>query len=152
MSPWKSRLIIAALLAGAGAMIADLSMAPRSTFTAENYARLEIGMTMDEVTAILGPPDGVDSSMRDMQWLIWYSPFDSESAIMGIIQYPRGLLASVEQTGHLPNRPLLIPEGKFKREKPAFALRLIKHKQGEQRRATLMLDPPKPKTDPLFLP
>jgi len=152
MSTWKSRLTIAALLALAAAMLADLSTAPRSTFTAANYERLKIDMTKDEVIAILGEPDSVNNSLRDVDWVIWQSPFDTTSSIAGYFVMPSGHLKSIERTGHLPNRPLLIPDELPERRTPPFVLELIKRNQAYERRTTLMLDPPAPVSNEPYIP
>lgn len=143
MSNVKLWLLVLSLLIMAGAMLADLSTKPRSKFTAANYDRLEIGMSMDEVVAILGEPDGIDRSFQDMAWANWYSPFDAESSISGIFVMLNDELRSKEFAGQLPDRPLLLPEVKPERVMPMRVLHISKHAQSPERRATLMLDPPK---------
>ena len=144
MSNLKSKVAILVSLLATGAMLADLCTEPRSTFTLANYERLEIDMMMEDAVAILGEPDDIDLSMRDMQWATWNSPFDDHSSITGIFVLPSGKLKSIERAGDLPVRPLLIPDEIPKREKPPFVVKLIKHKQDQERRATMMLDPPAP--------
>jgi len=139
------------LLAAVVAMLADLATAPRSKFTAANYERLRIDMTLDEAIAILGEPDDTDLSMRDMRFLTWHSPFDAESFIVCIFLTRTDQLKSIEVQGRLPDRPLLIPDVLPRREMPTFIAMLKKGMQEQERRATLMLDPPAPASDtPLF--
>lgn len=152
MSELKSRLLLLALLVAAVAMLADLSTAPRSKFTAANYERLEIDMTLDDAIAILGEPGSIDTSMRDMQWAMWYSPFDKDSVITCIFVYPSGMLKSKEKYGRLPDRPLLMPDVLPERETPPFLVTLKKYRQEEERRSTLMLDPPAPASNAPVLP
>jgi len=142
MSDWKSGIFVLMLFVVAIAMLADLSTQPRSNFTQANYDRLEIGMTMDDAIAILGEPDTIDESMREIRWAYWYSPFDVESHISGIFVFPAGTLRKKEKTRELPDRPLLMPDSLPRREIPSYILHLLKHQQDQERRATLMLDPP----------
>ncbi len=124
-------------------MIVDLSTAPRSKFTAGNYERLVNGMTLDEATAILGEPGAVDHTMRDMAIVTWYSPFDAESYVACTIGYPSATVKSKMRGGELPVRALLLPDEVPKRHVPSYLLSKMKYKQGQERRAMLMLDPPK---------
>jgi hypothetical protein len=144
----KSLLVIIALIVVACAMLFDLSRAPRSPYTKANYDRLKLGMTMDEVVAILGEPGSVDQSLRDVAWVMWYNPFDSKGAITAIFAYPSEQLKSLEYTGELPDRALLLPDSGRKLRTPSFVKMLDKHQQEQERRKMLMLDPPK--ADPLM--
>ncbi len=153
MTDWKSSLFALALVIVTVAMLADLSAAPRSNFTQANFERLEIGMTMDEAIAILGEPGSVDRSIRDLAWTMWYSPFDSESSITCIFVEPTGgVLQSIEKNGTLPDRPLLMPDEMPKRKIPTFVQKILKHKQLDERSATLMLRPPAPVSGKMVLP
>lgn len=139
----KSFIIVFVLVAVACAMLFDLSRTPRSRYTKANYDRLELGMKMDEAISILGEPDSVDHSMRDMAWVMWYSPFDRESSITAIFVYPSEELRTLEHAGELPDRPLRMPETRPKRRLPSFIKKMDAHQQKQERRAMLMLDPPK---------
>lgn len=151
MSVLRTRLILLLLLAAVVAMLADLATAPRSKFTAANYERLRIDMTLDEAIAILGEPDATDLSMRDMRFVTWYSPFDAESAIVCLFVTPNEQLKSIDMEGRLPDRPLLIPDVLPRRDTPSYIAMLKKGIQEQERRATLMLDPPASASDtPLF--
>ena len=148
MADWKTSLFAVLLVLVTIAMLADLSTAPRSKFTQANFDRLEVGMMMDDVVAILGEPGSVDRSIRDLAWAMWYSPFDPDSSITCVFVEPTGgVLYSIEKSGTLPDRPLLMPDKLPKRKTPRFQQKLQRHKQLEERQATLMLKPPRVSND-----
>ncbi len=152
MADWKSRIAILVLVVTAAAMLADLSRAPRSTYTAANYERLQPGMTMKEAVAVLGEPDAVDHSLQQIAWATWYSPFDRNSFISGVFTFPDGTLQSKEQHGELPTRPMLMPDKELRRKRPSFLVLMRTRRQVDERRAMLMLDPPKPPSNDPFIP
>src|ERR1035438_7357980 len=62
-------LVVAILVASIGVALAVLALLPpRPGVTKENYDRIAIGMTYDEVEAILGPP-----GERTEGWVCWES-------------------------------------------------------------------------------